>query len=143
MPGTPQVALVLEDDETSRFVLKTVLEDAGFKVLESAQAADAIDICRIHPGPITIMVSDVVLRGRGGPDDVRQIQTLQPGIAILFVSGYPLEELENRGLLGPLEIPTNKAFLQKPFTAQTLLGTIRHLIGQPSPQILVDRAAST
>jgi len=131
MPGTTQISLVLEDNETSRFVLKAVLEHAGFTVLESVQVADAIDICRVHPEPITIMVSDVVLRGRAGPDTIRQIQALQPDMPILFVSGYPLEHLENHGLLPPLDMATtNRAFLQKPFTAQTFLDTIRQLIGQ-------------
>ena len=46
--------------------------------------------------------SDV--RGSGGPDTVRQIQALQPDMAILFVSGYPLEDLENRGLLLPAKV---------------------------------------
>ena len=131
MAGTAQTSLVLEDDETSRFVLRTILEHAGFEVLVSSQAAEAIDMCRLHPGSITIMVSDVVLRGSGGPDTVRQIQALQPDMAILFVSGYPLEDLENRGLLLPPPFAKNRAYLQKPFTAQSLLTAIRQLIGQP------------
>ena len=130
MPGTAHTSLVLEDDETSRFVLRTILEHAGFKVLVSGQAAEAIDMCRLHPGSIAIMVSDVVLRGSGGPDTVRQIQALQPEMAILFVSGYPLEDLENRGLLLP-PFAKNRSYLQKPFTAQSLLTAIRQLIGQP------------
>ena len=131
MAGTAHTSLVLEDDETSRFVLRTVLEHAGFEVLVSSQAAEAIDMCRLHPGSISIMVSDVVLRGSGGPDTVRQIQALQPDMAILFVSGYPLEDLENRGLLLPPPFAKNRAYLQKPFTAQSLLTAIRQLIGQP------------
>jgi len=130
--ATAQISLVLEDDETSRFVLRVILEDAGFKVLESAQVAEAIDICRIHPGSIAIMVSDVVLRGSAGLEAVRQIHGIQPDMAILFVSGYPLDVLENRGLLEAVDMAANnRAFLQKPFTSQQLLGAIRLLIGPP------------
>src|SRR5438105_4540296 len=71
--ATAQISLVLEDDEASRFVLRVILEDAGFQVLESAQVGEAIDLCRIHPGSIAIMVSDVVLRGSAGTETVRQI----------------------------------------------------------------------
>jgi CheY-like chemotaxis protein len=132
LPATSPISLVLEDDESSRFVLRLILERAGFKVLESAQAAEAIDICRSHPGLIAIMVSDVVLRGNDGVETVRQAQTLQPEMAILFVSGYPLEFLNTRGLLDPLDMPArNRAFLQKPFTAQAFLSAIRQLIGTP------------
>ena len=131
MTDTAQTSLVLEDDETSRFVLRTILEHAGFKVLVSSQTAEAVEMCRLQPGSISIMVSDVVLRGSGGPDTVRQIQALQPDMAILFVSGYPLEDLENRGLLLPPLFAKNRSYLQKPFTAQSLLTAIRQLIGQP------------
>ena len=128
-----QISLVLEDDEGSRFVLRAILEQAGFKVLECAQAAEAIDICQIYPASIVIMVSDVVLRGRGGPETIRQIHALRPDMPILFVSGYPLDILENRGLLDPLDMAAkNRAFLQKPFTAQALLGVIRLLMDPAS-----------
>ncbi len=129
MGNLNQSVLVLEDDPSSRFVLNAVLESAGFKVLESSRATDAIEICRSHPEPIHLLLSDVVLRGDGGPEIVRELQALQPGMAILFVSGYPLEVLEHRGMLEPADIAApRRGFLQKPFTAQTLLTVIRGLL---------------
>jgi len=126
--ATARIALVLEDDESSRFVLRAILEHGGFTVLESAEPAAAIEICRTHPDPLTIVVSDGFLRVRGGPDTVRQMKELQPGMAILFVSGYPLDQLANRGFGAPDLAGGPSNFLQKPFTAQTLLNTIRELI---------------
>jgi DNA-binding NtrC family response regulator len=123
--------LVLEDDASSRFVLNEILERGGFKVLSSASLSEAIGICRSHHGRIELLVSDVVLRGVGGAEGVRQLKRLQPGMAILFVSGYPLDLLENRGMLEKIGRPEERTdFLQKPFTAEALLGVVRSLIGK-------------
>jgi CheY-like chemotaxis protein len=123
--------LVLEDDAPSRFVLNEILERGGYSVLSSASVSDAINICRTHPDAIELLIADVVLRGDGGPEGVRELRRLQPGMAILFISGYPLELLENRGLLDRINRPEERTdFLQKPFTAQALLNAVRRLIGK-------------
>jgi CheY-like chemotaxis protein len=132
-----QTVLVLEDDAASRFVLNEILERGGYKVLSSASLSDAISICRSHSDEIELLIADVVLRGNGGPEGVRELKLLQPGIAILFISGYPLELLENRGMLEKLNRPEERTdFLQKPFTAQALLDAVRRLIrkdDEPKP----------
>lgn len=122
---------MLEDDVSSRFVLNEILERGGYNVLSSASLREAIDICRTHSDRIELLIADVVLRGNGGPEGVRELKLLQPGMAILFISGYPLELLENRGMVEKFNRPEERAdFLQKPFTAQALLKAVRRLIGQ-------------
>jgi hypothetical protein len=57
------------------------------------------------------------------------LRNLQPGIAVLFISGYPLEYLENRGMIDRAAAAGGKLnFLQKPFTAQSLLRVVRELL---------------
>ena len=127
-----QTVLVLEDDASSRFVLNELLERGGFKVLFSSSVNEAIHLCRTHPNEIELLIADVVLRGDGGPEGVRALKLLQPDMAILFISGYPLELLEHRGLLEKVNRPDERTdFLQKPFTAQALLNAVRRLIGKP------------
>ena len=121
----------MEDDAPSRFVLNEILERGGYNVLSSASLSDAINVCRAHPDEIQLLIADVVLRGNGGPEGVRELKLLQPGMAILFISGYPLELLENRGLVEKINRPEERTdFLQKPFTAQALLNAVRRLIGE-------------
>jgi DNA-binding NtrC family response regulator len=130
-PLSFQTVLVLEDDASSRFVLNEILERGGYRVSSSASVSDAISICRTHPDEIELLIADVVLRGDGGPEGVRELKLLQPGMAILFISGYPLELLENRGLVEKINRPEERTdFLQKPFTAQALLNVVRRLIGE-------------
>ena len=122
---------MLEDDASSRFVLNEILERGGYHVLSSASLSEAIDTCKTHSDRIELLIADVVLRGNGGPEGVRQLKLLQPDMAILFISGYPLELLENRGMVEKINRPEERTeFLQKPFTAQALLKAVRRLIGQ-------------
>lgn len=126
--GRVPTALVLDDEAASRFAIRAILERGGFDVLECAHAPGAIEICERNPGLVTILVTDVVLRGQTGPEAIRQMIAVQPGMAILFVSGYPLDQALNRGIMTLDLSGTPMDFLQKPFTVQTLLGIVRRLI---------------
>jgi two-component system cell cycle sensor histidine kinase/response regulator CckA len=129
LPTISQTVLVLEDDESSCFVLRAIMEEGGFKVVESIQPTDAINICSIYPEAIAVTICDVLLRESHGPKTVRELKTLRPNMAVLFVSGYPLELLQDRGMLDSRDLAENRTdFLQKPFTAQTILSVVRELI---------------
>ena len=122
-------ALVLEDNETGRFVLRAILEHHGFAVLESATAPEAIRQSREYPTPIHLLIADVVLRSVGGMEVIRQLKQQRPELACLFVSGYPLDQLLNRGLIeSEFFSASGAAFLQKPFAASTLMRVVDRLL---------------
>jgi CheY-like chemotaxis protein len=128
MTDTPKTAIVLEDNEASRFVLRTILEGGGFTVLESVDASDAIAICRTHPERVSVLISDAGLSASGDQDSFSLMQELQPGMSILFVSGYALEQMEGRVMLDSGNRPRSRVnFLQKPFSANQLLRVIGEL----------------
>lgn len=128
-PPSGTTALVLEDDSSCRFVIRSILERGGFTVHEAAHSGAAIDICVRHPQPISLMVADVVLREPNVPEAAERIRALRPDMAILFTSGSPLEELQRLGLIDCQAATTGRAsFLQKPFTANQLLSSTRRLL---------------
>ena len=132
MDFSGNTALILEDNETGRFVLRAILEHYGFTVVESATAPGAIEISNQHQGAIHLLIADVVLRTVGGMEVVRELKRQRPDMALLFVSGYPLEQLLNRGLIEPgFFTATGATFLQKPFAASTLMQAIEKLLGGP------------
>ncbi len=120
--------LLLEDNDTSRFVIRTVLEDKGYQVLEATSAEEALGLCREHGARISILIADAILRDTNGPAVARQMTALIPGIPVLFISGYPREQLIHRGLLEPGDFPDRRtAFLQKPFLPKVLLSQVQQL----------------
>jgi two-component system, cell cycle sensor histidine kinase and response regulator CckA len=82
-----------------------------------------MEICRRHGGPIHLLVSDVVMPGMDGPKTFEALQSLRPGIKVLFLSGYPEETMLRHGI-GRDE----PAFLKKPFTMDSLARKVRETL---------------
>ena len=124
-----ETIVVVEDETSVRSVMKRVLESAGYRVLEAGGASEAIEVLTTHPGQISLVLTDVVMPGVGGPELARRIQQRTPHLPVLFTSGYTDSEIARRGLLQP-----GAAFLQKPFTPAALVRAVRERLDQ-SPHL--------
>lgn len=126
-PGPParggsETILLLEDSEPLRLILREMLEDAGYNVLDGATLEEAMAFS-VYPGPIHLVLSDVVMPGASGPEVVAFLRTQRPGIQAIFMSGYPDEAIGKHGVL---ERGTH--FLQKPFSSQVLRTKLRDVL---------------
>jgi two-component system cell cycle sensor histidine kinase/response regulator CckA len=72
------------------------------------------------------LLSDVVMPGMNGPELAVELRKLQPGLQIVFMSGYTADTLTERAL------PPGSILIEKPFDADDLLATIRRLLGSPT-----------
>ena len=79
-----------------------------------------------HPGPIHLLLTDVVMPGMSGRELADRLTATHPGIKVLFVSGYP-----DRGInhSGAFELDT--ALLEKPFSKNDLIRKVRELLDAP------------
>ena len=132
-----ETIVVVEDETSVRSVMKRVLESAGYRVLEAGGASEAIEVLTTHPGQISLVLTDVVMPGVGGPELARRIQQRTPHLPVLFTSGYTDSEIGRRGLLQP-----GAAFLQKPFTPAALVRAVRERLDQ-SPHLGVRSSSRT
>jgi two-component system cell cycle sensor histidine kinase/response regulator CckA len=133
-PIEPLVLLV--DDEPSLLALLTDgLTHAGFRVVATQTAADALQRAT-KLGRIDILATDIVLPESReltreplqqpemhGLALMRRLQTLQPELKVLLFSGQSREMINSFG-----GIPKGTAFLRKPFAADTLIQAIRELL---------------
>ena len=120
--------LILDDFDQSRFVIRAVLEGAGYNVLEAANGTDALAACEQMEQPLDLLISDVLLREAYGTEIAIRIAALRPQMPILFISGYSVEDLTDRGLLEANQSAAKIAFLQKPFDPEQLLIKVREMI---------------
>jgi CheY-like chemotaxis protein len=129
-PSVSKTVLLLEDDRMISTLLKTTLEQQDYRVLQAGNGEEATALFEHHPGKIDLMIADVILRsGTYGMGVAQRLLELRPEVPVLFISGYPAEELTNRGLLDTAAFPFRKAaFLQKPFSPTTLEAHVRDLI---------------
>jgi PAS domain S-box-containing protein len=130
-PGARRVLLV-EDAHVLRELARELLEAGGYTVLEAANGADAISLAEKHPGPIHLLLSDVVMPGMNGPELAGKIIGARPDTKVLYMSGYtgdalPVQELLNSGA----------ALLHKPFTGLSLATKVREVLatGKAVPSV--------
>ena len=129
-----QTVLLLDDDANTLFTLRAILERADVRVAESGDEKGAISVCRTTSENIDLLVADVILQGSNGPAVGRKAKVLQPDMRLLFISGYSLSELGQRGLLQDEDLaPGNVEFLQKPFTPESFLASVQNLLALDTP----------
>jgi PAS domain S-box-containing protein len=122
--GGTETVLLVEDERAVRFVSRTILEKAGYRVLDADDPGYAEAIFAQHGASIDLLVTDVVMPGGSGPGLFKRLALLRPGLRVLFMSGYTDDAIFNQGELGP-----GITFLQKPFTTQGLLHKVREALG--------------
>jgi PAS domain S-box-containing protein len=118
-----ETLLLVEDDPLVRGVMVSVLGGAGYEVLVAEAGGPALELAAGHPRPIHLVVTDVIMPGRSGPQVVEDLQRLRPGLRALYVSGYAADVIAERGVL-----ESGIEFLPKPFTAGALLERVRALL---------------
>jgi PAS domain S-box-containing protein len=126
-PTGRETILLVDDEKALRKLGKRVLSEAGYRVLEASDGAQALRIAAEEVGEIDLVVTDVEMPTLGGRGMVDELHELSPGLRVLFMSGYTDNEILRRG------IRTSKTeFLQKPFTAESLREAVRAVLSKPA-----------
>jgi signal transduction histidine kinase len=115
-PGGSETILVVEDDETLRQLTVSMLQDAGYRVIQAADAKTALGILHVSNPAIDLLLTDVIMPGESGVALLEQAKRIHPNLRSLFMSGYPGDLVARRTGLMPEAV-----FLKKPFTRASLL----------------------
>jgi PAS domain S-box-containing protein len=122
--GTETILLV-EDAAPLRILIKQILMNCGYKVLDAENGNDAIRIARAFHGRIHLLLTDAVMPGMGGEQLAEQLTSFLPDLKVLYMSGYPNDGIVRSGIL-----PDGVAFLEKPFTREILTRHVRQVLDQ-------------
>ena len=127
--GTPhgsETILLVEDEEGVRDLTREILETSGYRVLEARHGAEALRVGEQHPGPVHLLVSDVVMPQMDGRELADRLRALRPDLRVLFMSGYTADALGHHSALDP---GTN--LLPKPFSPDALARRVREVLDAP------------
>lgn len=121
--------LVVEDRDDVRASMVSILTRGGFVVSEAADGDRALAVLAGR-NDFALMLIDGVMPGASTGEVINRAGQLAPSMQILLCSGYLEEDLLRSGVACG-----RYAFLQKPFTAQGLLASVRELISSPGPTV--------
>ncbi|MBZ5707102.1 MAG: response regulator [Acidobacteriia bacterium] len=127
-PGGETILLV-EDEPTLRGLTEQYLRNQGYTVLEAADGAAAIQVSNAHPGPIHLLLTDVIMPGMNGRELAQRISSLRPEAKVLYMSGYTENAIGHNGTLD-----AGITLLQKPFTLPALKTKVREVLDTALPQ---------
>ena len=97
--GGTETILLAEDDDFVRDLTTQVLEQSGYTVLAASNAEEAAAIAEEHGDAIDLLISDVVMPGKSGPELAESLCTSRPRLRVLYISGYPATAATRHGLL--------------------------------------------
>ncbi len=126
--GGDETVLVVEDDPSVRAATVRALEAGGYRVLVASGADEALELAGAEPGRVHVLLTDVVMPGRGGPEVARLLIEKRPDIRVLYMSGYGHDAIGHRGVL---DAGTN--IIGKPFTPDALRARVKEVIGTTTP----------
>jgi DNA-binding response OmpR family regulator len=102
------------------------LKTNGYTVLTASGGTEAMVLVKAHPGPIDLLVSDVLLWGMSGAELYGRLRPSHRKLKVLFISGYSEEVLRQHGVS-----PATAPFLRKPFGPHVLVEKVRDVMRLP------------
>lgn len=121
--GTGTILLV-EDEELVRSLVRMILTGLGYKVLEAESGKAGLAICKSYEYPIDLLLTDMVMPGMSGRELKDCVTESRPEIKTLLMSGYTEESIIQSG-----QVNTEIAFIEKPFTPDSLARKVREVLG--------------
>lgn len=143
-PAVSTTILVVDDEPAVTKLCKTILQQAGFTVLDADGSSEALKICTQHEGPIDLLLTDLILPPPGfqlasssnqfphvhGHELVIRAATIRKGLRVILMSGNPDKELASHGIKR-----STLPFLAKPFENDGLIRLVRDTLAQPAPAL--------
>jgi CheY-like chemotaxis protein len=118
-PGSETVLLV-EEEVGVRGLCRKLLEAHGYYVLDASGGEQAIELATRFPGPIDLLLSDVVMPGSDGPRVAERVRQIRPEARVLFLAGD--------SDVVPARVCASSALIQMPFTPQALALRVREAL---------------
>jgi len=125
--GGTETILIAEDNEEVRVLMKNVLEEYGYSVIEAVDGEDAVNKFVADKDRIKLVAMDVIMPKKSGKEAVTEIRKTKPEVKVLFTSGYTADVIDKNGVQRE-----GIDFISKPVTPHDLLVKIREILDRMS-----------
>lgn len=128
-----ETILLVDDEADVLSTAREMLERHGFAILDALNAEEAVRVAAAHPGPIDLLLTDVVMPGTNGQDLALLLGLQRPELKVLYMSSFAIikgqrqfAEVENGLELGA-------PIILKPFTSERLVEKVREVLAAKPP----------
>jgi len=121
--GGSETVLVAEDNEPVRLLVKNILAEYGYSVIESTNGEDAVEKFKNCDSSVHLLLLDIILPKIDGKSVYEEIRKIKPDIKALFMSGYAADIIQQHGISG-----NEYNFVQKPVLPHILLSKVRDVL---------------
>ena len=122
LPQGRETILLVEDEDAVRTLTARILERQGYTVMQASEGRSALHMAETYQGKIDMLLTDMVMPHMNGPVLAEKVQSLRTDIKVLYITGHVDSMIQRCGLDRP-----DVAFLQKPFTLESLNMKIRNI----------------
>jgi hypothetical protein len=138
METTLETILLVDDEPRVRSMIREVLEMGGYHVIEAGNAEEASQAETRVPGPIHLLLTDVMMPGLPGPDLARRLRPRRPRMKVIYMTAFSLVDIEHQRI----ELDPGVPILAKPFGVDALIKKVREVLAAPTPSRQVPFAAA-
>jgi len=118
-----ETVLLVEDEAALLKVISRILTSHGYRVVAAANGPEALRALAAQPAGIDVLLTDVVMPHMHGKELAAKVRAVQPGVPVLFMSGYTHGLLSAKGILEP-----GVQLIAKPFSEEALLARLREIL---------------
>ena len=135
MPSTEgkKTILVVDDEPEVRKLVGAMVSRQGYNVLTADSGDHAIKVFQNQKGKVDLLLTDVVAPGMSGPMLADKLCAMQPGLRVLFMSGYDSTQVVQHYV-----VEKGYALLPKPFTVEELAQKVEEVFSQKPKPVLAD-----
>jgi CheY-like chemotaxis protein len=123
-----ETVLVVEDEEAVCRLAERILRGAGYEVLTASSGGEALLLCERRGGEVDLLLTDVVMPQMSGPELAERLSRTNPGLRVLYMSGYTDNAIAHHGTLDP-----GTRLIGKPFAAAELTRKVREVLDEGKP----------
>jgi PAS domain S-box-containing protein len=127
--GAGELVLVVDDEETVRIITRQTLEEYGYRVLVASDGAEAVAEFSRRKDQIDVVLTDMMMPVMDGPATITAMRDLDPDVRVVAASG-----LHQNDKVAKATHAGVRHFLAKPYSAETLLKTLDHVLRGTSPK---------